>query len=219
MRFQKVYRYIKGNDNLYNFFKYYLSYSNSITSLYYNFDYMIEVMYHICNIYEKSQEDGYEFKLDEQGLYILLLSALFMNFNTNEFNVDYDCKQYSINSMEYIVNLLLEEDDIKKRIIKIVKNNILACIYPYVIEDEGIDLYQRILRECAFLVFISDNLQKLINYKKIRGIKRWDDFLTEYIQFLLSESKNVKLNYSKEYVKDNIERCLQSINDFYKIMK
>lgn len=215
--FQKVYKYIEGNLNLYNFFWYYLNYSDAIVSPYYNFNYTIEVMYHICCIYERSQEEGYEFKLDEQGLYILLLSAMFMNFNANEFNLDYD-KTYSINTMEFIVNQMLE-DDIKKSIIDIVKNNILATVYPYMFNDEYIDLYQRIIRECSFLPFITSDLQKLINYKKIRGAKPWNNFLSSHLQFLLKESKNLKLEYTKQYIKDNMENCLKSINDFYKIIR
>lgn len=217
MKFQKVYKYIKGNLNLYNFFWYYLNYSEAITSPYYNLDYTIEVMNHICTIYEKSQKEGYEFKLDEQALYILLLSAIFANFNANEFNVDYTCKEYSISTMEFIVNQMLE-DDVKESIIKIVKNNILACIYPYIFEDEYIDLYQRILRECMFLPHISNDLQKLINYKKVSGIKRWDDFLSNHLKMILKESKGFKLEYTKEYAKDNMESCLQNINDFYKLV-
>lgn len=218
MKFQKVYSYIKGNINLYNFFWYYITYSNGISSPFYNLNYTIELMYHICCIYEKSQQEDYEFKLDDQGLYILLLTAIFMNFNTDDFNDDYSIKLYSIDTMERIVSQMLE-DDIKKSIIDIVKNNIHACIYPYTIDDEYIDLYQRIMRECSFLIFVSNDLQKLINYKKVRGIKSWVDFLSSHISFILKESKNVKLDYSKQYVKDNIESCLKNINDFYKIIK
>jgi hypothetical protein len=53
----------------------------------------------------------------------------------------------------------------------------------------------------------------------VRGIKSWVDFLSSHISFILKESKNVKLDYSKQYVKDNIESCLKNINDFYKIIK
>ena len=218
MMFQNVYKYIEGNFNLYNFFWYYIKYSNSISSPFYNLGYTIELMNHICRIYEKSQEPGYEFKLDEQGLYILLLSAIFLNFNADEFNDDYSVKLYSIDTMERIVNQMLE-DDIKKSIIDIVKDNIQACIYPYTMNDEYINLYQRIMRECCFLMFVTDDLQKLISYKKVQGIKSWVDFLSSHLQFLLKESKNVKLEYSRQYVKDNIDSCLKNLNDFYKIIK
>lgn len=216
MKYQKVIKYINGNENLKLFFNYYMINSDSVSSPFYNFDYTIEVMFHICTIYEKSQEDGYEFNLDEQALYILLTSALFLNFYTNVYQDDITCKHISSCIMESSINRLLEEDDIKEKLVDIISENIKACVYPYMVKDEDLNLYQRILRESCLLVFINNDLQKLINLKKVQGYNNWINFLADHIQFILKEAKEVKLSYSIEYVKNNIEGCLKVLNDFYK---
>ena len=217
MRYQKVIKYIEGNENLKLFFNYYLTNSDSISSPFYNFDYIVDVMFHICSIYEKSQQDGYEFKLDEQALYVLLLSAIFVNFYVNYDQSDITCKHISTCIMESAVNNLLE-DDIKEQLIDIVSENIKACVYPYIVKDEDLNLYQRIIRESCLLVFINNDLQRLISLRKASSYTNWVDFLSNHIQFILNEAKELKLNYSKEYIDDNMENCLKCINDFYKLI-
>ena len=218
MRYQKIIKYIEGNENLKLFFNYYLTNSDSISSSFYNFNYTIEIMFHICSIYEKSKDETYKFHIDEQGLYILLLSALFMNFYTNYSQSDITCKHISTSIMESAVNKLLE-DDIKEQLINIVSDNIKACVYPYIVKDEDLNLYQRILRESCLLVLINNDLQKLIDLKKVYGYNNWVDFLSDHIQFMLNETKELKLDYSKEYINNNMENCLKCINDFYNLIK
>ena len=83
------------------------------------------MMYHICCIYEESQKDDYEFKLDSEGLYILLVSAIFHDFNhsagrfTDDINVSNACKIME----DYFTREFPNDIDTVERIKEIVHDN------------------------------------------------------------------------------------------------
>ena len=77
----KVLKYIRANENLSHLFEYYLNTCITQSNPYHNTNHTMAMMYHICCIYEESNRGKYEFVIDEQGLYILLVCAIFHDYN------------------------------------------------------------------------------------------------------------------------------------------
>ena len=116
-------------------------------------------------------------------------------------------------------NFQAENPDRLNRLKDICSNTILATCYPYVIEDEDLDLYQRIIRECDILVALADDFftQTLIGLKTEMLVKDWKEFLANETKFLLSSWNELKLDYSKDLVKEHSESVLSIINELAEI--
>ena len=71
---------------------------------------------------------------------------------------------------DYFTREFPNDIDTVERIKEIVHDNIIATCYPYIIEDDKLNLYQRILRECDILVSFSSDYfthnkhQQIIDY-------------------------------------------------------
>lgn len=138
----KVLSYIRANENLSNIFTFYINNCITLTNPYHNLNHTLAMMYHICCIYEESQNEKYEFHLDDQGLYILLVSAIFHDYNHSAGIYDDMINvTTAINSMEDYFNRNFDSDrETADKVKEIVGNNILATCYPYIIEDSELDL-------------------------------------------------------------------------------
>ena len=77
----KVLDYINANLSLKDFFTYYLNSCITLTNPYHNINHTISMMYFIIDIYELSKKNKFDFNLSENDLYILLLSAMFHDYN------------------------------------------------------------------------------------------------------------------------------------------
>ena len=209
----KVLKYVRANENLSHLFEYYLNTCITQTNPYHNTNHTMAMMYHICCIYEESNRGKYEFVIDEQGLYEYNHSAGKFNDNTNVSTAIDAMKLYFNN------NFQAENPDRLNRLKDICSNTILATCYPYVIEDEDLDLYQRIIRECDILVAFADDFftQTLIGLKTEMCVKDWKEFLANETKFLLTSWNELKLDYSKDLVKEHSESILSIINELAEI--
>ena len=178
------------------------------------------MMYHICCIYEESQTDNYEFKLDNEGLYILLMSAIFHDFNHSAGKYD-DITNINIakDVMKNYIRTEFINDESCNHLIKIIGDNIDATCYPYMINDDDLNLYQRILRECDILVSFSSDYftQCACGLKDEMRIHDWNKFLAEHIKFLLETWKNMKLSYSKKIIEENKVSLLEEVELLFNI--
>lgn len=218
----KVLKYINANPNLKMFFRYYVDNSDSLFSKYYNFNFTVSVMQHICQVYEDSHKPGYSFTLDEQALYILLLSAIFMNFYSPDLcNDDIEAKAKSIYRMSSALRSMLN-DDLTESIIKIVTDNIKAVVYPYQIADEELNLYQRILRECSFLTLLTNfSVQGMLGFIQsvddLKNTQFTPSSISNFLRYVFNGVKSIKLNYVKDIVMqlmDKDDTILNEINSF-----
>lgn len=220
--YNKVFNYINGNDKLKKIFSFYINNCITLSNPYHNANHTLSMMYHICCIYEESQKDDYEFKLDLQGLYILLISAIFHDFNhsagrfTDDINVSNACKIME----DYFTREFPNDIDTVERIKEIVHDNIIATCYPYVIEDDKLNLYQRILRECDILVSFSSDYftQCAIGLKDELRINDWKLFLGNHIKFLMDSWKNMKLSYSLKLINEHQESLFNQIENILSII-
>ena len=182
------------------------------------------MMYHICCIYEESNRGKYEFVIDEQGLYILLVCAIFHDYNHSAGKFDDNTNvDTAIKAMKtYFDDNFTEENPQRLEKLKsICENTIWATCYPYIIKDDELDLYMRIIRECDILVAFSDDFltQTLIGLKTEMNIKSWEEFLVHETKFLISSWSELKLDYSKELVKEHSESVINIINELTLIFK
>lgn len=220
----KVLKYVRANENLSHLFAYYLNTCITQSNPFHNTNHTMAMMYHICCIYEESNRGKYEFVIDEQGLYILLVCAIFHDYNhsAGKFN-DNTNVDTAIKAMKtYFDDNFTEENPQRLEKLKsICENTIWATCYPYIIKDDELDLYMRIIRECDILVAFSDDFltQTLIGLKTEMNIKSWEEFLVHETKFLISSWSELKLDYSKELVKEHSESVINIINELTLIFK
>lgn len=218
----KVLTYINANEDLKKLFTYYINNCISLTNPYHNANHIFAMMYHICCIYEKSQNDNYEFKLDNEGLYILLISAIFHDFNHSAGRYDDNTNvNIAIDVMKnYIDKEYINDITSGNKMKEIIEDNINATCYPYTIEDKDLNLYQRILRECDILVSFSSDYftQCACGLKDEMRIQDWNKFFGEHIKFLMESWKDMKLSYSKKIIEENKVSLLEEVELLFNIM-
>lgn len=220
----KVLKYVRANENLSHLFAYYLNTCITQSNPFHNTNHTMAMMYHICCIYEESNRGKYEFVIDEQGLYILLVCAIFHDYNHSAGKFDDNTNvDTAIKAMKtYFDDNFTEENPQRLEKLKsICENTIWATCYPYIIKDDELDLYMRIIRECDILVAFSDDFltQTLIGLKTEMNIKSWKEFLVHETKFLISSWSELKLDYSKELVKEHSESVINIINELTLIFK
>lgn len=219
----KVLRYIKANPDLQRFFSFYLNNCITLTNPYHNANHTMAMMYHICCIYEESNRGKYEFVIDEQGLYILLLSAMFHDYNHSAGKfADTVNVSIAIESVESLIMKSFPNDtNTAEKLKNIVHDTIKATCYPYVIEDKDLNLYQRIIRECDILVAFSDDFftQTIIGLKTEMQTKDWTEFLANESKFLLNSWNELKLEYSHNIIEENHEDLLNIIDCLVDVLK
>lgn len=183
------------------------------------------MMYHIICIYNESQnkEDEYGFRLNEQDLYILMTSALFHDYNHSA-----GVKADSINvanakdGLNRCLREFLVADKTTDELIQICENNIDATEYPYIIADEDLNLYQRILRECDILVALYDDYFTHIVlglYHEMKPQTKLIDFIGTNMQFLNDSFKNFKLVYSIDKWNEETDNFLKSAKKLIEAIK
>ena len=220
-----VHAVIASNRDLKNYYKWYLTYCNSLCVPYHNLNHTLGMMYHILCIYNESQkkEHEYGFRLTEQDLYILMTSALFHDYNHSA-GVHPD--SVNVATAKAGLNRCLREflvaDETTESLIKICEQNIDATQFPYVIKDEDLNLYQRILRECDLLVSLYDDYfthAVMGLYYEMKPQTELIDFVASNMQFLNDSFKNFKLVYSIDIWNQETDNFLQSAKNIIDAIK
>ena len=121
---------------------------------------------------------------------------------------------------DYFTREFPNDIDTVERIKEIVHDNIIATCYPYIIEDDKLNLYQRILRECDILVSFSSDYftQCAIGLKDELRINDWKLFLGNHIKFLMDSWKDMKLSYSLKLINEHQESLFNQIENILSII-
>jgi hypothetical protein len=209
-----VHECIYANENLTKFYNWYIRHCVTMTNPYHNLRHTLGMIYHIINLFNRCQQGGhnYGFQLGNEDLYILILSALFHDFNHSAGRFD-DATNVKIakQGLEDCLKEVLEGEDVDF-IINLCKENIDATQFPYVIDDADLTVHQRILRECDLLVsfyddYLTQNVFGLMEEMKEKDVTK---FFAGNMQFMMDSIKKMKLEYSREIVEENM-------NEFFKI--
>ena len=220
--FDKVFKYIIENAELNKAFQYYTEHCNSLTLPYHNLNHTLGMIYHIICIYENSRRrDDYTFKLEIGDLHILILSALFHDFNhsggrfSDEVNI-HNAKE----GLKSCLNSIYGESNEIKYLYSVCSLTIEATQYPYIIDNKDLSLYQRILRECDILVALYDDYITHRVYGLAEEMKCQDMiqlYAKEY-EFIITAMRKMELVYSKELWRSESEKFLNTYNLFGKVL-
>ena len=195
-----VHSMIASNENLSMFYKWVLSRSTSLTLPYHNLRHTFCMMQLIGTIWKQSQTDeSYGFRLSDEDLYVLLVSALFHDFShsggvhTDKMNV-----ANAIAGLERCLDECTEHSSKHDWLKTSCALLIRATEYPYVIPDEELDLRQRIIRECDILVAFYDDvfLQNVIGLTAEMRMTDIPKYVMDWLNFIMEASKKFRLKYS-----------------------
>lgn len=222
--YSTVYRVLNSNEDLKNYYKWYLSHCISLSLPYHNLEHTIGMMYHIICLYENSRKAGniYGFVLDERDLYVLLLSALFHDYNhsggicRDSVNVE-----TAKNGLAECMRSLKVNDETTEQLISLCQDNISATEYPYVIPDSELNVHQQILRECDILVVLYDDFftHNIIGlYNEMRPEESLVGFIQKYIEFVAQSFKNMKLKYSVDLWTEETDKFMESIKQIISLV-
>lgn len=222
--FNEVYNTLSSNSNLKAYFKWYVTHCESMSLPYHNLSHTLKMMWHIIQIYKKSQYKykEYGFKIDDTNLYMLLLSALFHDYNhsggkfTDDVNVGI-AKAGLRDCLEELTSM----GETEQLILSTCSSIIEATQYPYIISDDDLNIDQRIIRECDILVdyfddYITHNIFGLMSEMKTG--KNIYDFTAGYMEFTFGALNNLKLEYSKEVIRENENEFFSTVNNFSKLL-
>lgn len=219
-----IHHYIAQNANLRQFYNYYLENCLSLNVPYHNMRHTLGMMYHIIRIYELSNDGSHEyygFRLSQEDLYVLLVSALFHDYNhsAGRFADDVNVNN-AINGLRACVTEILEPSDTRDMLLTRCERNIRATQYPYVISDDILDLHQRIMRECDILVILFDDMvtQSIMGLSLEMHQTNLTKFVVDYLRFILERAKGFRLAYAVDTWKDNTDWLMGEIDAFAKII-
>lgn len=216
-----VFSVINANSDLKWFFNYYMAHNLSLTAPYHNLNHTLNMMQLVIDIVRKSKDNSFGFVLDEQDLFILLLCALFHDFNhsagrfSDKINVD-NAKQGLKDAIELRYGTGGDAGSLFSTCASIID----ATQYPYIIDDESLTLKQRIIRELDVLVVMFDDFITQCVMGLAEEMK-WQDFLkcfSEYTKFLLESFNKMKLQYSLDLFEENKDNFLTKIDLFAKLL-
>ena len=219
-----VHKIIRSNPNLNNMYRWYLSHCLSLNVPYHNMRHTLGMMYHIIVLYNNSRrvDSDYGFSLNDEDLYILLVSALFHDFNHSAGRFD-DATNVStsISGLRDCMESCLVWDETTEEYYKKCSDNIKATQYPYVISDDNLTVHQRILRECDILVILYDDCitQNIMGLAAEMHQTHLEEFFVKYLDFIFNAVKNFKLAYSLDTWKEHSDTLLKELDEFAKIFK
>ena len=221
---QIVHKIIHSNPNLNNMYVWYLNHCLSLNVPYHNLRHTLGMMYHIIMIFNncKKIDNDYGFSLTDEDLYILLVSALFHDFNHSAGRFDDETNvNTAIAGLRECMNVCLVENEIRESYFIKCSEIIKATQYPYIINDEDLSIHQRILRECDILVILYDDCitQNIMGLAAEMHQNIIEEFFVKYLEFIFKAVNNFKLNYSIDTWKENSEDFLKEMDTFAKIFK
>lgn len=214
-----VLNFISSNEELKWFFNWYLQHNNSLTLPYHNLNHTLEMMQLVIDIVQKSRDGKYGIVLTDQDMFILLLSAMFHDYNhsggrhSDSVNID----NAKIGLKTAIQSRYTWNEDTEKLYNECSKV-ISATEYPYKIN--ALDQKQLILRELDILVVLYDDFLTQSVFGLAEEMK-WQDFLkcfSEYTKFLLDSFSKMKLQYSLDLFEENKDNFLTKIDLFAKLL-
>lgn len=229
MNQNKVLTYINSNEILKAMFKEYLDYCHTISLPYHNILHTFHMMEHIITLYE-NQDKYTDVNLKTTDLLILLLAALFHDINHS----GGICSDYvNVENARVLYNELLYsvfvkhkwEGDFDESIYTMLDTQvsyaIIATEYPYTEDYNDLQQNEKIIRELDFISQLSDTFftHTLCGLKEELRSKSWVDAVTNYTTFTENMIKELRLEYSKEYVKNNINNILNILTNISAILK
>lgn len=229
MNQNKVLSYINANTILQQIFKKYLLFCNSISLPYHNIQHTFIMMEHIINMYE-NQSKYHDIEIQDSDLLILLTSAIFHDINhSGGICSDKENVKTAYTLAETLLYNIFDEHNFEgeydsslyKHISQHVLYNIAATEYPYTIEYNELSQNAKIIRELDFISQFSDTFftHTLCGLKTELRSKSWVDAVTNYTTFTEKMIKELRLQYSKEYVQNNINNILNMLTNLSKILK
>lgn len=219
---QLVHKIICANSSLASIYRWYLSHCLSLNVPYHNLRHTLGMIHHVIMVYNKSREVGseYGFTLNDSDLYVLLISALFHDYNHSAGRFDDSVNiSNAITGLRECMSECLVKDDVYETILEQCEENIRATQYPYTVYDIDLTVHQRILRESDILVVLYDDCitQNIMGLAAEMHQTDMEAFLVKYLQFILDAVKDFKLAYSLETWNAESERFLKEIDAFAKI--
>ena len=198
-----VHSMIASNENLSMFYKWVLSRSTSLTLPYHNLRHTFCMMQLIGTIWKQSQTDeSYGFKLSDEDLYVLLVSALFHDFShsggvhNDKMNV-----ANAIAGLERCLDECTEHSSKHDWLKTSCASLIRATEYPYVIPDEELDLRQRILQ----------NVIGLTAEMRMTDVPK---YVMDWLKFIMEASKKFQLKYSTDVLEKYSAELVDEMRKF-----
>lgn len=187
---------------------YYLKYNNAKTLPYHNMNHMLCMMNvmkdYILEMFNNDDKMLDNADMDQVSIDDCMIAAIFHDFNhsggkqTDTINIhnallafeDYVKTSNLINNENYILN--------KDAIIDMIK----ATEYPYVIKDDDLKTYQRIIRECDILAIMHTDIltQTIIGLSIEMCVKDLNVFIDEYYKFIKDSVNEFKSDTAKSFV-------------------
>lgn len=216
---------IADNQNLSVFWKWILEHSTSLTLPYHNMRHTMEMMQIMLDMYYKmhmSPEQYGDEILNEDDLYILMVSAMFHDFShSGGIHTDKENVETAIAGMETCLRTFLMPSSDTDRIIDECARVIRATQYPYVIPDEQLSKRQRVIRECDILVVFFDDviIQTVTGLKTEMRKPEWGKFIASYLEFIKDSAQTFRLKYSIDTVEKYGGELMKMMEMFLKVLK
>ena len=218
---------IAANKDLCTIYNWYLRNCTSLTLPYHNLRHTLGMMSHIDSMltyHQWIEGKNDEVNLDRDNFLVLLTSALFHDYNHSggRFSDETNIKN-AIRGLKCCLEetQVMGSEEERTRFFEECKSAIEATQYPYVIEDKDLTPNQRVLRELDILVcfyddFLTHTFFGLMEEMKCKDIK---DFAEAETEFLRNSLRNLKLEYCKEVIADNITEFNNVLELFKGIIK
>lgn len=219
-----AYRGIESNPNLVVLYNWYIRNCKSINLPYHNLSHTLGMMNHIAKIYKTSQYmyKDYGFQLSDEDYYLLLVSALFHDYNHSGGKFDDETNvQIAIAGLDDCLSELFNRDEMTRYVFDRCSEIIKATQYPYVIPDSELSLNQRIIRECDILVcfyddYITHNIFGL--WEEMHTGLDIKEFTSAQFSFIMKSLKDMKLVYSLNCIEENQNEFLERFDLFAKLI-
>lgn len=205
----EVLTYINANELLSQLFAYYMQYCTSACLPYHNLNHTFKMMWHIIQISKNPEYD-----ISNEDLLVMLSAAIFHDYNhSGGIFSDLMNVNIAVGSFAEACNDIFGHDSNYDLYISQVENCIYATEYPY--STNQIGLLEQIVRECDVLSQLHEDVftHTIYGLKQEMHIHSWTECIKKYTDFLQNMCYNeLSLNYSKQYINDNIENILLIIN-------
>lgn len=218
-----VFDIINSNQMLKEMFKWYINHNASLSLPYHNLNHTLGMMQLIIDLSVKSRKDSsYGFVINDEGMFILLTSALFHDYNHSgsRFDDSINIELAKIGLKSCLDSILIDETQ-KMKLINVCSAIIDATEYPYTIEDSDLTLYQRIIRECDILVVMFDDFITQCQFGLFEEMRLKNPMisLSKYTKFLLDSFAEMKLKFSMDLFNEHKDKFLKQIESFYQLLK
>lgn len=217
--YSDAYWAIGSNSNIVVLYNWYIRNCESLNLPYHNLSHTLGMMTLITKLYKFSQfKKDYGFKLSDEDFYLLMVSALFHDYNHSGGKFDDETNVgIAISGLEECLNGIFKDDMTTRYIFEKCSEIIKATQYPYVIADSDLTLLQRIIRECDILVcfyddFITHNVFGL--WKEMNTGLDIVEYAGMYYRFITEALQSLKLKFSQDIIKENQDEFFTRFNSF-----